>query len=386
VSTLPRLDVLLYAHDGRGLGHASRTIAIGMALRRLYPKARVLFLSGCKTSQELIANTPLDWLKLLSYETEVLHGKSCGVPGNSQFTDQEQALLRSKQIREIVKLYRPRIILADHSPVGKHKELCSSLSLCEKFSTLLVLGLRGIVGEVKQIRSDISASTFKQHYHSLLWYGDSTVLGSDEKEKIGKMYETTPHECGYVSRLREVSYYLDKPHQKRALTTISIPWIGEKTTSFLESLFTSISRMVDQEQYFHLYLDSVHEQSGSFYTLFESLPNCSVFQPGKEYVTSLLSSQSAIIYGGYNSLVDVMSLSLPSLVIQREMQDNEQQKHIARLLKSEDFLLIPVYEDCSHESLSCNLNTLVKRKDTGQVTINFDGADNAAHRLMSYIL
>ena len=51
-----RLDVLIYAHDGRGLGHASRSIGVGMALRRLYPELKVLFVSGCSLSQELIGS------------------------------------------------------------------------------------------------------------------------------------------------------------------------------------------------------------------------------------------------------------------------------------------------------------------------------------------
>ena len=62
-----RLDVLIYAHDGRGLGHAGRSIGIGMALRRLAPQLKVLFVSGCSLAQELIGRAPLDWLKLPSY-------------------------------------------------------------------------------------------------------------------------------------------------------------------------------------------------------------------------------------------------------------------------------------------------------------------------------
>jgi predicted glycosyltransferase len=57
---MARLDVLIYAHDGRGLGHASRSIGVGMALRRLYPDLKVLFVSGCSLSQELIGAAPLD--------------------------------------------------------------------------------------------------------------------------------------------------------------------------------------------------------------------------------------------------------------------------------------------------------------------------------------
>ena len=112
---IPRLDILLYAHDGRGLGHVSRTIAIGIALRRLFPELRVLLLSGCSISQEFIGSAPLDWIKLPSYETVIKSGKSAGIPGKSNFEDRELGTLRGEQIRQIVTLYRPRVVLADHS-------------------------------------------------------------------------------------------------------------------------------------------------------------------------------------------------------------------------------------------------------------------------------
>ncbi|MFC1516801.1 hypothetical protein ACFL7E_08620, partial [Thermodesulfobacteriota bacterium] len=76
-----RLDILLYAHDGRGLGHASRSIAIGMALKRLYPDFRVLQVTGCNLSQSLIDRAPLDWIKLPSYATRVHAGVSGGTDG-----------------------------------------------------------------------------------------------------------------------------------------------------------------------------------------------------------------------------------------------------------------------------------------------------------------
>ena len=110
------LDILIYAHDGRGLGHASRSIGIGMALRRLFPNLKVLFVSGCRQSQELIGAAPLDWLKLPSYETIVENGKSRGIIGKSMFSDNQIGEFRAKELEHLVALYRPRLVLVDHTP------------------------------------------------------------------------------------------------------------------------------------------------------------------------------------------------------------------------------------------------------------------------------
>ena len=68
----PRLDLLIYAHDGRGLGHASRGVAVGAAVRRLFPELKVLLLSGCRQTGALIGPIPLDWIKLPAYEKVIV--------------------------------------------------------------------------------------------------------------------------------------------------------------------------------------------------------------------------------------------------------------------------------------------------------------------------
>ena len=82
---MSRLDLLIYAHDGRGLGHASRSVAIGLAVRRLFPGLKVLFLCGARQSADLIGEGGLDWIKLPAYRTRVVGGVSKGCDGESNF-------------------------------------------------------------------------------------------------------------------------------------------------------------------------------------------------------------------------------------------------------------------------------------------------------------
>ncbi|MCP4409301.1 MAG: hypothetical protein GY807_16420, partial [Gammaproteobacteria bacterium] len=177
-----------YAHDGRGLGHASRSIGIGMALRRLFPHLKVLFVSGCRQSQQLIGAAPLDWLKLPSYETTVENGKSRGVIGKSMFSDSQIGRFRTKELEHLVALYRPRLVLVDHTPQGKHRELVPALSIGRDIGTLWILGVRGVLGDVDQTRSELAVSLFRKYYRGLLWYGDSRVLGESHLKQLQKQY------------------------------------------------------------------------------------------------------------------------------------------------------------------------------------------------------
>lgn len=388
MATLPRLDILLYAHDGRGLGHASRTIAIGMALRRLSPHLKILFVSGCKFSQELIFQASLDWLKLPSYETKVTNGKSQGITGNSNYTDSELGQLRAQQLLQLIELYKPRLILADHSPQGKHKELLPSLEYTKTRDTAWVLGVRGIVGQVSQIKSGFAADVFQNHYTTLLWYGDSTVLGNTQLQKLKDQFDIDPFECGYVSRINEISATMgnrgDKSAGDQFNGTISIPWIGERSDILLERLYRSLLALENYPGKWQLFLDKSHEKSDHYFALFESLPHCNVKIPGPDYLQSLLKSKCAIIYGGYNSLIDVLSLSLPSLVITREMQDNEQQYHLAKLKMSTGNLFAVVTEDADESLLNSAINSLLQQ-DKNTVSINLAGAEHAATHLISLL-
>lgn len=383
---IPRLDILLYAHDGRGLGHASRTIAIGMALRRLYPELRVLFVSGCKVSQELIGAQPLDWLKLPSYETEVVAGKSRGIRGNSGYSDSELGQARGAHLAQLVRLYRPRAVLVDHTPQGKHRELLPALTVARALGSHLLLGVRGVVGEVPQAGSGLARRVFEDHYHQLLWYGDPAVLGSEHQQQLLAQYGMQPVACGYVARLGEMRRWPTAVEGggKDLAGTISIPWFGEHFHPFLANLTEALRRVGSESGHWRIFLGSgtdVDRQKAQ--QLLGDLPHCRV-EPlsGAGYVEALGRSRMAVIYGGYNSLMDVLALGLPAVVVLRAMQDREQQLHLERLRQVAGELLSPVAEHGTGAGILVELIGRALGKTVRPISrIDLEGASRAAELL-----
>lgn len=386
MENLPRLDILLYAHDGRGLGHASRTIAIGLALRRLFPSLRILFLTGCKVSQQLIGSSTLDWIKLPSYETIVINGRSKGIRGKSNYNDDELGRIRGEQIRQVIRLYRPHIILADHLPQGKHRELLAALEDNAATDTRWILGMRGILGKVPQISDKLGVSIFNKHYSQLLWYGDTKILGTDQIDSIRHQFKTTPVECGYVSRMAEIlKSGTNKGSSSSLAGTISIPWLGENSYEFLCHLASALKKIGPDHGEWQLFIEGDHQHSKTIYNLFSSLGFCQVEPPGSRYTSALLRSKMAVIYGGYNSIIDILSLALPALVIIRDMKDGEQQVHLQKLLKSTGDNISVLTEKCSEEKLLSYLKTQIQKKSGNQVEISMNGAETAAHHLASLL-
>jgi len=377
------LDILIYAHDGRGLGHASRSIGIGMALRRLFPNLKVLFVSGCRQSQELIGAAPLDWLKLPSYETIVENGKSRGIIARSMFADSQIGEFRTKELEHLVALYRPRLVLVDHTPQGKHRELVPALSISRDIETLWVLGVRGVLGAVDQARSELAVDLFRKYYQGLLWYGDSRVLGESHLKQLRELYGQMPLECGYVSRFAEFialkSGWLERGAQFAG--TVSVPWLGEKSLDFLRQLAKALEIIPENMGNWRLFIDAGDsaEIKKKVWSLFAGLHHCCLEQPGERYGDALLRSKTAVIYGGYNSLMDIMQTGIPALVIEREMRDDEQRLHLQRLFAIGGSRIISLPESgATVEQIHTMLLDNLQKKGSQSAAVNLDGAEQAA--------
>ncbi|NNG00295.1 MAG: hypothetical protein HKM93_12995 [Desulfobacteraceae bacterium] len=391
---LSRLDLLIYAHDGRGLGHASRSTAIGMAMRRLFPEKRVLFVSGTKHAGTLIDDAPLDWIKLPAYATKVVDGRSTGIDGLSNFSDRQLGNFRTDSLAHLMALYRPRCVLVDHSPQGKHKELLSALKTSGKTGTRWVLGVRGIVGGVSQVGSDLARDMFRKHYSALLWYGDSNVLGRQQIQHLFTCYGMQPDETGYVSRLSELAHWRSKGRlaMEPIAATISIPWTGEYTEQLLSGLARTISTIGPHHGQWHIFIGAGPDEAcyNTVRRFFSHLPFAHVLPASNAYIDALTASKIAVIYGGYNSLMDILWAGKPALVVLRDMQDREQQLHVKRLRHLKGINLEVIDERSAAEPVNTShlLTGLLESEKTGDqsLLIDLNGAANAAKRLNEVIM
>lgn len=385
-----RLDLLIYAHDGRGLGHVSRSIAVGTAVRRLYPELKVLFITGSRMTSQLIGSLPLDWLKLPAYQTKVVGGVSSGRKGFSNLSDAEVGVCRSSVIRHLVGVLRPRCILADHTPQGKHKELVPSLELSRNSDSVWVLGVRGWVGSVPQVWSDTAKTLFSEFYKHLLWYGDSRLLGKEQAKALKSHFNIQPLETGYVCRISELDQWLSLQHgmDENIAGVVSIPWLGEDTEHVIKQLYLALSKIGPQNGKWRLFVGSPDDFPNQKWIqhLFAPLPFCKVTPAGEQYQKALLKAKTAVIYGGYNSLTDVFYANIPAVVLLREMQDEEQQAHMTRLgILNRDRLITYKAKQVNGKDLAHVLIRQIRSSKLPKPEINLDGAATAARYLFEII-
>lgn len=384
-----RLDFLLYAHDGRGFGHASRTIAVGMALKRLYPKRKTLFISGIPDGNMLIGPAELDWMKLPSYQTVIKDGVPEGQTGKAGFYKSVLGGLRAEMLKATVAIFRPRCVLVDHNPAGKRNELIQALEHSHQpdtHDTTWVLGLRGIIGEDRRLWSPATADLVQRYYQSVLWYGDESLLGSQTRQRISTHFNCEPISVGYVSRLQELRSYVAGTVSEggRPACTISLPWLGEFGDRLLQSLYSAARHIGPEHGDWHLYVPGVSLEP--IQSRFADLSFCRVEPIGENYLGSLLHSRAALIYGGYNSILDVAAAQVPALIILRSTKDREQHEHLERLQQrfGEQWQVLEE-QDISEPHLARALRRVLENDTPVTAAIDISGAERAAGILHSYV-
>ena len=112
---------------------------------------------------------------------------------------------------------------------------------------------------------------------------------------------------------------------------------------------------------------------------FRRLAHCRLFEPGAGYFDSLIHSRTAVIYGGYNSLTDLLHTGLSGLVVLRDMADLEQQEHLERLTRLFPERLPAMNEaDCREVNLEKVLLRQLQSVRHAYDGIQLDGAETAA--------
>jgi predicted glycosyltransferase len=276
----------------------------------------------------------------------------------------------------VIKIFQPRIVLVDHAPTGKRNELLRALEATKDTDTLWVLGLRGIIGDDKDVWSDESIQCFKDYYDLILWYGDAQVMGRKYPNIIAKRFGVKPVETGYVSRLMESKHLLASESDTLA-GTISIPWGTETTWKFVRRLHEAINGIGKSYGPWRLFVDQ--EKKEMIQDLFRDLPFCSVEEVSERYIPSLVKSKMAIVYAGYNSMSDILASRIPAVVLLRDLNDSEQQTHVDMLRPLiKDYVTVLTEANTDTESLQQALASQLHAPTWHNEVLNMNGAERSA--------
>ena len=144
--------VLMYSHDGFGLGHMRRSLNIASRFVREVPGASVLMLVGSPSADLMTMPPGVDFMKLPSI---VKVGTNDWRPRRLQVSVDAARELRSRLIMRTAEALRPKLFLADHVPAGVWGELVPTLRMFRHMRNgpRVVLGLRDILDDPETVRA-----------------------------------------------------------------------------------------------------------------------------------------------------------------------------------------------------------------------------------------
>jgi predicted glycosyltransferase len=190
---------LLYAHDGMGLGHLRRNLAIATALVELDPGASILMTASPLDVSRICVPDHVDILALpglRKVSNRRYEGRRLRIPGN------EVRAVRSALLAAAVESFNPAVVLVDKHPLGVGGELRAGLEVQLARGGRAALGLRDVLDAPATVRAEWRRGSLDAHvarcFDRVLVYGSGAVLDPVQEYGLGRGVAELTEFCGYV--------------------------------------------------------------------------------------------------------------------------------------------------------------------------------------------
>lgn len=324
------MRILLYAHDGKGLGHTKRMCLIANRLKSEGIK-NVLCISGENYAFQFL-DKDVECVKLPSYE--IGEGVANGQMACSKrlaIGINETVKMRAELIKGIALSYKPDVFLVDYLPSGMQGELVNTLYSLNK-NCRLVLGVRANIGHKAFIENNylgkINRYLLRNYYHYILHYSDEKVC----------TLEKTSFFRGIKNKICNVGFVVDKrrgfPNKKLNTSAILVTLgSGKDAYDLLVAILEKI-KFLKKPVIIVTGPNFGKEAYKEIRLRFSSQRNF-VFHYSVNYMHELYKKVTLVIStAGYNSLLEILQYNyLSKIFIARTRQSREQKLNILKFSK-----------------------------------------------------
>lgn len=317
---------MAYCHDGVGLGHFHRSLAISERVRRAHPASTFLLATG--TPYVPIFDLPdgVDYIKLPAIAksgSQTYSGKYLTTSIERIICCREAILLSAAQT------FDPAVLLVDKAPSGVCGELLSTLRWLRRHhpQTRIVFGMRDIEDEpettIEQWKSSGALEALEECYHEIWVYGMQSLFDVTDEYRLPQTIRDKLRFVGYVVQ-DKCSHDSESNSNGSVLVTVGGGTDGEfLLKTFLagpakelsaKGITSTIIGGPDLTTHSAGHLRQVASQiPGVEWLDYVSCMNCRIRQAG--VVVSM---------GGYNTLCEIVSSGKPAVVVPRTTPRLEQ--------------------------------------------------------------
>ena len=382
---------LFYSHDGLGLGHTRRHLAVAGALTQLSPDASVLLVTGADDISRLGLPPRVEFLKLPGLR-KVANGRY--LSRYLQMPVSEIRALRAELLLTTVKTFRPGVVLVDKHPFGASGEFKASLLALREFGGRAALGLRDILDEPARVLAEWQPYDVQRRiaefYDLVLVYGDRSVFDPTTAYRFPRAAAERTRFCGHVVTRESDEALADfkwpfLPREERTCPVVlATAGGGEDGFRLLETFI----RAAAEAPWQGVVITGPMTPASELTTLERCATEGGValrhFVP---HLSALFDSVDALVcMGGYNTLAEAVSQGVPAICVPRVTPRTEQLIRAAAFEKLGLLSLIqPDQLTVEHLRRQVEAALAVSRdklRQTAQTVVNFDGARRAARHLL----
>lgn len=382
---------LFYSHDGMGLGHTRRHLAVAEALTELSPEATILLVTGANGVSRLGLPPNVEILKLPSIR-KVANGeyssRSLGVSG------EDIRELRSRLLLTAVKSFQPTVVLVDKHPFGAGGEFKAGLKALRQQGGRAALGLRDILDEPAHVLNEWRPYRMQhriaKYYDEVFIYGQRAILDSTKVYQFPTSLTARTRFCGYVvnreckSELVDFQTLLPDPAIDPRPVVLATAGGGEDGFALLESFMHAAAGA----PWHGMVVAGPMTPEPQMQTLTDlAVKNGVTLRQFVPQLPSLFKSVAALVsMGGYNTIAEAVSQGVPTVCVPRVVPRTEQ------LIRAEAFArlgllhaLHPAQLDPKNlcamigRAIATPRNQLLRRAEQ---ELRFDGARQAASHLL----
>jgi len=379
---------LFYSHDGYGLGHTCRNLAIARALTELAPRASVLLATGSDDVTRLGVPDRVEILKLPGLRklaNESYASRYLGVP------PEDVRHLRSRLLLSAIKSFRPDVMLVDKHPFGAGGELKDSLAAIRNIGGKAVLGLRDILDDPATVRAEWMPhnlpAAIPAHYDSVLVYGQEQIFDTAAAYEFPAALRARTHYSGYVTNppgSGNVPAFPPHPNAERPLVIATVGG-GEDGFHLLKTFLHAAANVSWRAIAVTGPMMSLADHSDLEVLAHANAITLHTFVPGLNHWFA--SAAAVVCMGGYNTITQTLAASAPVICVPR-VQPRREQLVRAEAFARLDLLRLVTPDELSPERLRQEISAAIATPRTEleksiHATVEFDGAEFAAHHLLS---
>lgn len=386
------MRILLYSHDGLGLGHTRRHLAVAAALSELDPEASILVASGADEVNRLGLPARVEVLKLPSLRKV----------GNEQYASRRLRIpvaeirrLRSALLQAAVSTFRPTVVLVDKHPFGAGGEFHAALDTVRGYGGACVLGLRDILDEPATVLREWAGHDLQEriaeYYDRVLIYGERGIFDPVREYEFPEAIARRTSFCGYVVN-REGTERPPRPippggHPPQRAHSVVLATAGGGEDGYL--MLQSFIRAAVGADWQGIVIPGPMTPEAELESLRRSAFEAEVgFQAFIPNLSALFWTINALVcMGGYNTLVEAVSKGMPTVCVPRTTPRAEQ------LLRAAAFERLGLLRMIRPEQLSPErLRQGIERAlgisrpellERASAHLRFDGARQAATQLLA---